>query len=45
MCMYISESKNCNFDKIIAVLYIETFIRSGYYKIVLSCPLETAHIL
>ena len=26
MCMYLSEDKNCGFDKIMAISYLKTFV-------------------
>ena len=42
MCIYLSESKTCNFDKITAGSYLETLIRSSYYKMAF---LSSAQIL
>ena len=43
MCMYLSEGKSYNFDKITAVSYFEAFVRSGCYSSFLICQLETQH--
>ena len=42
MCIYLSEGKTCNFDKITAGSYLETLIRSSYYKMAF---LSSAQIL
>ena len=42
MCIYLSEGKTCSFDKITAGSYLETSIRSSYYKMAF---LSSAQIL
>ena len=47
MCMYLSEGKYCNFDKITAVSYLVLLAVTGFFffffLLFLSCQLETLH--